>query len=166
MLPVERSELLRLQVWLAGSEDAEIAERAQAALGRVEPKVLANAAADVDPETLDTLVEVIAHPLVLEVALQRRDVLLDTLHRLASWIPPELQEILLVRQEDLRNHPQILDALEANPYLTPYTTRVLREYRDYLLPQRQIARTVEPEEIDELTEDQVARAISAAAIHI
>jgi hypothetical protein len=166
MLPIERSELLRLQVWLACSEDAEIAGRAQTALGRVEPQVLANAAADVDPETLDTLVEVIAHPLVLEVALQRRDVLLDTLYRLASWVPPELQEILLVRQEDLRNHPEILDALEANPYLTPYTRRVLREYRDYLLPQRQLTRVVDPEEVDELTDEQVARAISAAAIHL
>jgi hypothetical protein len=166
LIPVERAELLRLQVWLACSDDPEIASRAGTALGRVEPQVLANAAADVDPETLDTLVEVIAHPLVLEVALQRRDVLVDTLHRLAGWIPPELQEILLVRQEDLRRHPQILDALEANPYLTPYTTRVLREYRDYLLPQRPISRVVDDEELADVTDEMMARAISAAAIHI
>jgi hypothetical protein len=166
LIPVERSELLRLQVWLACSDDAEIAGRAATALGRVEPGVLATAAADVDPETLDTLVEVVAHPLVLEVALQRRDVLVDTLHRLASWVPAELQEILLVRQEDLRNHPQILDALETNPYLTPYTTRVMQEYRDYLLPQRQMTRVVEPEELEDLTDEMIERAIGAAAIHI
>lgn len=166
LIPVERAELLRLQVWLACSNDAEIAGRAADALGRIDPQVLANAAAEVDPETLDTLVEVIAHPLVLEVALQRRDVLLETLHRLAAWVPPELQEILLVRQEDLRNHPELLDALESNPYLTPYTTRVLHEYRDYLLPQRQVTRVVEPEELDDLTEEMMARAIGAVAIHI
>jgi hypothetical protein len=166
LIPVERAELLRLQVWLACSDDGEVAGRAADALGRVEPQVLANAAADVDPETLDTLVEVIAHPLVLEVALQRRDVLVETLHRLASWVPPELQEILLIRQEDLRNHPAILEALEGNPYLTPYTSRVLREYRDYLLPQRQITRVVDPEELDEVTDEMMARAFSAAAIHI
>jgi hypothetical protein len=90
----------------------------------------------------------------------------ETLYRLAAWIPPELQEILLVRQEDLRHHPEILEALESNPYLTPYTRRVLHEYRDYLLPQRQGSRVVEPDEIDELTEEQLERAISAAAIHI
>src|SRR6185503_19130933 len=114
----------------ACSQDDEIARRAAAALERIEPQVLAAAAAEVDPETLDTLVEVIAHPLVLETALQRRDIAVETLYRLAAWIPPELQEILLVRQEDLRRNPEILDALESNPYLTPYTTRVLHEYRD------------------------------------
>ena len=166
MLPVERAELLRLQVWLACSTDDEIARRAGAALDRVEPSVLAGAALEVDPDTLDMLVEVVAHPQVLEAALQRRDIAVETLHRLASWIPPELQEILLVRQEDLRNHPEILEALEGNPYLTPYTRRVLSEYRDYLLPQRQGSRVVEPEELLELTDEMVARAISAAAIHI
>jgi hypothetical protein len=166
LLPIERAELLRLQVWLACSTDDEIARRAGAALDRVEPAVLATAANEVDPDTLDMLVEVVAHPQVLEAALQRRDIAVETLHRLASWIPPELQEILLVRQEDLRNHPEILDSLESNPYLTPYTNRVLREYRDYLLPQRQVTRVVDDEELEELTDDMVARAIGAAAIHI
>jgi hypothetical protein len=166
LLPVERAELLRLQVWLACSTDEEIARRAGAALDRVEPSVLAVAANEVDPDTLDVLVDVVAHPLVLEAALQRRDIAVETLHRLASWIPPELQEILLVRQEDLRNHPEILDSLEANPYLTPYTTRVLHEYRDYLLPQRQVTRVVDDEEIAELTDEMVSRAIGAAATHI
>lgn len=166
LIPVERSELLRLQVWLACSQDPEIAGRAASALERIEPAVLAAAATEVDPETLDTLVDVITHPLVLEAALQRRDIAIETLHRLATWVPPELQEILLVRQEDLRRHPEILDALESNPYLTPYTTRVLHEYRDYLLPQRQVTRTIEPEEIDDLTDEMLARALGAAAIHI
>jgi hypothetical protein len=128
--------------------------------------VIAVAAAEVDPETLDALVDVVTHPQVLEVALQRRDVWVETLHRLATWVPSELQEILLVRQEDLRQHPEILEALESNPYLTPYTARVLGEYRDYLLPQRQGSRVVDPEEIDELTDEQLSRAIDTAAIHI
>ena len=166
LLPVERAELLRLQIWLSCSNDEEIARRAGAALDRVEPSVLAVAAHELDPDTLDLMVDVVAHPQVLEVALQRRDIAVETLHRLASWIPPELQEILLVRQEDLRNHPEILESLESNPYLTPYTTRVLHEYRDYLLPQRQVTRVVEDEEIEELTDEMMARAISAASIHI
>jgi hypothetical protein len=166
LIPVERSQLLQLQVWLACSEDDEVAARAASALERVDPRVLAQAAAEVDPEALDTLVEVVTHPLVLETALQRRDIGVETMRRLATWVPAELQEILLVRQEDLRNNPEILDALETNPYLTPYTTRVLHEYRDYLLPQRPVTRVVEPEELDEITDDIVARAIGAAAIHI
>jgi hypothetical protein len=167
VIPVERSELLRLQVWLARSEDAEIAQHAARALGRIEPSALAAIAADVDPETLDGLVDAVAHPLVLEAALQRRDLEVKTLRRLATWIPAELQEILLIRQEDLRRNPEILDALETNPYLTPYTSRLLREYREYLLPQRQgPARAIEPEFIEEVTEEIVERAIRAAAVHI
>jgi hypothetical protein len=167
LIPVERGELLRLQLWLARSEDGEIAARAIAALERIDPVALAAAAAEVDPETLDAMVDVVAHPQVLEAALQRRDIAVSTLRRLASWVPSELQEILLVRQEDIRRHPEILDALESNPYLTPYTTRVLREYREYLLPQRQPpARVVEPHELEEVTDEIVQRAISAAAVHI
>jgi hypothetical protein len=166
LIPVERSELVRLQVWLAGSEDAEIASRATRALEATEPSTLAAAAAEIDPETLDALVEAVTHPAVLEVALQRRDVAVSTLRRLAAWVPAELQEILLIRQEDLRRSPEILDALESNPYLTPYTTRVLREYREYLLPQRQVTRAVEPEELEEITDEIVQRAIGAAARHI
>lgn len=166
LIPVERGELLRLQVWLTGAEDAEVAARAIAALDRIEPAVLAAAAAEVDPETLDVMVEAVPHPQVLEAALQRRDIAVSTLARLAAWIPAELQEILLIRQEDLRRHPEILEALEGNPYLRPYTTRVLHEYREYLLPQRPVTRQVEPEELEEITDEIVQRAISAAAIHI
>jgi hypothetical protein len=153
-------------VWLAGSDDAEVAERAGRSLERVEPELLAAAAADADPETLDALVETVAHPLVIEAALLRRDLPVPTMRRLASWIPAELQEILLVRQEDLRRSPEILDALESNPYLTPYTTRVLREYREYLLPQRPATHPVEPEDLEVVTDEIVQRAIHAASVHV
>jgi hypothetical protein len=166
LIPVERGELVRLQVWLTRSDDDEIASRATRALEAADPTALAAAAAEIDPETLDALVDAVTHPAVLEVALQRRDVAVSTLRRLAAWVPAELQEILLIRQEDLRRSPEILDALESNPYLTPYTTRVLREYREYLLPQRQATRIVEPEELDDITDEIVQRAISAVAQHI
>ncbi|HVR29631.1 MAG TPA: hypothetical protein VMS86_08850 [Thermoanaerobaculia bacterium] len=128
--------------------------------------MLAAAAAEVDPETLDVLVETVAHPLVLEAALQRRDIAVSTLRRLAAWVPAQLQEILLVRQEDLRRNPEILDALESNPYLTAYTTRVLREYREYLLPQRPATRQLAPEELAEVTDEIVQRAIATVAVHV
>jgi hypothetical protein len=166
LIPIERGELVRLQVWLTRSEDDEIASRATRALEAAEPAALAAAAAEIDPETLDALVEAVTHRAVLEVALQRRDVAVSTLRRLAAWVPAELQEILLIRQEDLRRSPEILDALESNPYLTPYTTRVLREYREYLLPQRPLTRVVEPEELDDITDEILQRAIDAAGIHI
>ena len=166
LLPVERGDLLRLQVWLACSEDVEIAQRATASLERMDAAVLGAAAAELDPESLDALVETVAHPLVLEAALVRRDVAPATLQRLAAWIPPELQEILLIRQEDLRRNPEILDALESNPYLSAYTSRVLREYREYLLPQRPATRQLEPDELEEVTDEIVQRALQAAAIHI
>ena len=166
LLPVERGDLLRLQVWLSQSEDAEIASRAARTLERYDSATLAATAAELDSDTLDALVEAVPHPAVLEVVLQRRDVAPETLCRLAAWIPAELQEILLIRQEDLRRHPEILDALEGNPYLTPYTARVLYEYREYLLPQRQATHPIEPEELEYVTDEIVERAIAAAAVHI
>jgi hypothetical protein len=144
-----------------------VAGRARGALERVDPAVLGRAVAELDLDTIDALVETVPHPQVLEAALQRRDLAPETMRRLATWIPAELQEILLVRQEDLRRHPEILDALETNPYLTPYTSRVLREYREYLLPQRPAtARQIEPEELEDVTDEIVQRAIAAAAHHI
>ena len=53
---------------------------------------------------------------------------------LAPRLPPDLQEVLLLRQDAILDEPAILDALEANPQLSAYTQRRIAEYREHLLP--------------------------------
>ena len=45
-----------------------------------------------------------------------------------------LQEALLLRQDAIVEEPLILDALERNPYLSPFSRRRILEYREHLLP--------------------------------
>ena len=74
--------------------------------------------------------------------MRRRDVPRRLLVDLARRVPPDLQEILLLRQDAIVEEPAILDALEENPQLTLYTQRRIAEYREHLLPRER--RPAEP----------------------
>ena len=63
-----------------------------------------------------------SHPVLIEAILRRRDVPRPLLARArAPRLPPDLQEILLLRQDAIIEEPAILEALEENPQLSPYT---------------------------------------------
>ncbi|MEZ5314457.1 MAG: hypothetical protein R2862_12910 [Thermoanaerobaculia bacterium] len=82
------------------------------------------------------------HPIVLEAILRRRDTPRELLRMLGLRLPPDLQEVLLLRQDAIIEEPRILVALESNPDLSIYSRRRIAEYREHLLPRE---RRVEPE---------------------
>lgn len=166
VLPVERRELLGLQVLLSRSSDPEISDKARQALAEIEPDLLASIVPGADAAVLEALVAATAHPRVIEEVLGRPELEADLLCALAARIPQELQEVLLLRQEDIRQHPRILDALEENPQLSAYSERLIREYREYLLPRREAAKPPAPEELDEITEEVVQEAIEVVGRHV
>ena len=163
MLPIERSELLRLQVDLCRSPDPEVAEQALSSLQRTDPREIGAVVGDAEPQWLDTLIEKLPHPTVLDAILQRPELPAGLARRLASWVPAELQEVLLLRQDDIRDHPDILEALEKNPYLTPNSKRVIAEYYEYLVPRREPQRPPSEEELEEVTTEVIQEAIEAVA---
>lgn len=144
ILPLSAEELIPLQVHLAGSQDEVVAQYARTALAQVEPHLAAAfLAAEADATALEYFAAGHEDPLVLETILRRRDTPRDLLAFLAARLPPDLQEILLLRQDAIVEWPAILEGLEANPRLSIYSRRRILEYREHLLPHERVAAAVE-----------------------
>ncbi len=166
LFPLPPQQLLSLQVALARGSDAEVAEAAEQSLLQVDPKIAANAVAE------ETASEVIAyfasrpsHPVILEAILRKRAVASELLEVLAGTLPPDLQEILLLRQDAIVGHPEILERLEENPQLSPYASRRIAEYREHLLPRAAKEGPAEPTlpaEVQEAEDDDVVNAVLEA----
>ena len=134
LLPLPPEELIPLQVRLTRHADPMIAQRARAGLRALDQRVaaafLAEAAAE---ETLAYFAAEIDNPLLLEAILRRRDLPFYLLVELARRVTPDLQEVLLLRQDAIVQEPRILAALEENPQLTAYSLRRAAEIREHLI---------------------------------
>jgi hypothetical protein len=134
MLPLAPEELVPLQVQLAGVDDAEIAEAAVESLKGIAPRVLVPfLGREASVEVQSWFAFNSRDREIVETLLRRRDVPGDVLMYLAPQLGADLQEVLLLRQDRITALPQLLEALEANPQLTSYAQRRIREYRDHLL---------------------------------
>jgi hypothetical protein len=134
LLPLPPAELIPLQVEIAAGADAELAAAARASLCALEPRL---AAAYVGREAGATELGFFAAESrdrrVVGALIRRRDVPRRLLVELAPRLSPDLQEVLVQRQDALLEEPAIADALEANPQLAPEVRRRLAEYRRHLL---------------------------------
>jgi hypothetical protein len=165
-LPLPPEQLIPLQVSLAQGQDYEVAAAAAESLKAVDARFaqsyLAREAAE---PVLAFFAAYVRHPLVIETILRRRDVPRPILADMARRLPPDLQEILLLRQDAIVEAPEILDALETNPDLSTYSQRRIGEYREHLLPRnlRPAPATVpEVPAEDEIDDAALAAAIEAA----
>ncbi|MFY9825873.1 MAG: hypothetical protein WAM82_31170 [Thermoanaerobaculia bacterium] len=163
VLPLPPEELIPLQVELAQGLDPEVAERARASLRTVDvrlagPFLERGAAAGV----LAWFSEEASHPVLIESILRRRDTPRPLLARLARRLPPDLQEILLLRQDAIVEQPAILEALEENPEVSTYTLRRIAEYREHLLPRERTHAVRAPAVTEEMDEEELVAAIEAA----
>ncbi len=141
LLPLATEDLIVLQVDLAMGGDAEIASTASTSLAGQEPRVLASLIAEgAPPRVLEYAARHLEHPAILEAVLRRRDVSRDLLVDMARRLPPDLQEVLILRQDAIVEEPRILTALEENPTLTSYSQRRIAEYREHLLPQARLTK--------------------------
>ncbi|HEV8580663.1 MAG TPA: hypothetical protein VGX68_16480 [Thermoanaerobaculia bacterium] len=136
-LPLSPEQLIPLQVDLAEGADVEVAERARRSLYKLDPRIagpfLEHQAGE---RALAFFAEEVSHPGLIEKILRRRDVPHRVLMRLARRVPPDLQEILLLRQDAIVAEPAILEALEENPQVSSYSQRRIAEYRQHLLPRQ------------------------------
>lgn len=139
-LPLPPEQLIPLQVDLAGGVDAEVAQRARDTLRKIDPRIAGPFLERHASEgVLSYFAEELSHPVLIETILRRRDVPRRVLARLARRIPPDLQEILLLRQDAIVEQPAILEALEENPQVSTYSQRRIAEYRQHLLPRERSA---------------------------
>lgn len=160
ILPLPAEELIPLQVYLAGSDNPMVADYARAALEGVELKVaIPFLAAEAPEEVLRWFASSHGDPQLVEAILRRRDVPRDLLVEVAGALSPDLQEVLLLRQDAIVEQPAILDSLQANPKLSIYAGRRIQEYREHLLPRAVVAEAPvapEPIEIGDLNEEDLA----------
>jgi hypothetical protein len=157
LLPLPPEELIPLQVELARSTDSEISTLAEGALAALDPRMLARLVDQTRAfEVLAFCADRLRHPVVLEAILRRRDVPRQLLVAMARWLPADMQEILILRQDAIVEAPAILDALEENPQITVYTHRRILEYRQHLLPRAAVV-----QEIPEISEEAFVAAIEA-----
>lgn len=162
LLPLAPEELIPLQVDLAQGADGEVAARARESLRRLDARMAGPYLERRAPEgVLSFFADEIGHPGLIETILRRRDVPRRVLLRLARRLPPDLQEILLLRQDAIVAEPAILEALEENPELSTYTQRRIAEYRQHLLPRAAPAARPAPPPPEELDDAALEQAIAA-----
>ncbi|MDH3746124.1 MAG: hypothetical protein OES47_13580 [Acidobacteriota bacterium] len=165
LVPLARGELIPLQVSLAASVDSEVAQLASKALAATDPQVVARLIAGAEPGVIHYFARNLRDTAVLQAVLSRRSVSHDLLIELAPDLDPDLQEILLLRQDAIVEEPGILEALEANKRLSSFSQRRIQEYRDHLLPKKRAPAKSREEierEADELTESEVEQALDEA----
>lgn len=167
LVPLTPADLVPLQVKLATDENGEIAAAAGQALGALEPRLVVDLIEDgAPPEVLVYFSREHHQAPVLEAILRRKDVPASILMELAREVPPDQQEILLLRQDLIIAEPAILDALAENPQISSYSKRRIDEYRQHLLPREAPLKTPEQleSEADGLSAAEVESAIVAARL--
>ncbi len=165
LVPLAPEQLIPLQVALASGADPVIAEKARQSLRTIDNRLasgfLEQQATERELAWFGLNAE---QPDVVETVIRRADVPRHVLEQMAPRLWPELQEILLLRQDAILDAPSILDALERNQELTSYAKRRIWEYREHLLPRDKVA-PKRPEELqaaaDSWTEEDVQEAIEA-----
>ncbi len=167
LFPLPAGQLISLQVALVAGGDPEIRETASKSLLEIEPRIAANVIREADEaesEIISFYASQPSHPVVLEAILRKRKVALEILGKLAENLPPDLQELLLLRQDAIVEDPEILDRLEENPQLSAYSSRRIKEYREHLLPRMTAAALAESEvvETEEVTDGDVVEAVLEA----
>lgn len=161
-LPLAPEDLIPLQVQFARGLDPELAGKASEALRQVDVRVAAPfLERQAGEEVLAFFALQASHPRLIETILRRRDVPRRLLVDLARRLPPDLQEILVLRQDAILEEPEILSALEANPQLSGYVQRRITEYREHLLPRDRSARPA-PAPVSETAEEIDDAALEAA----
>jgi alkylhydroperoxidase/carboxymuconolactone decarboxylase family protein YurZ len=115
VLPLSTEELIPLQVALAEGEDAEVARHARGALEATDPRIMGAFLASTRRSTSSRSSAAAAGiRWSRRPVLRRRDAPPELLAELAERLTADLQEVLLVRQDAIVEHPAILEALERN----------------------------------------------------
>ena len=134
VLPLPREELLRLQVRLASSGRAEVAETARATIKEHSiPFLLDFIRHEAGKVEVGFFLRSSTDPSLTEAAIQHRALDAELLGEVAPRLDERGQEVLLLRQDLIRESPEVLEALSSNPKLTSYSRRLIGEYKRHLL---------------------------------
>ncbi len=167
LFPLPPHDLIPLQVQLAISDDAEMADAATGSLKELEPSIAASVISETSElGVLEHFAKHQPHPVVLEALLRHRISTPEVLALIAPALSAELQELFLLRQDLIVESPKLLETLEQNPELSSYSKRRIQEYRDHLVKKPKKEPETQKEELEalaeEITDDELEAAITAA----
>ena len=134
VLPLPREDLLRLQIRLAGSDRPELAATARATVKEQSvPFLLDFIRHEAGKEEVSFFLRSSTDTSLIEAAIQHRSLDAELLEEVAPRLDERGQEVLLLRQDLIRESPTVLEALASNPKLTSYSRRLIGEYERHLL---------------------------------
>lgn len=131
-LPLEQDDLVAVLAYLSASGDAEIAALARASLIDLPSGALLAFAGntDIPPAHLESLLLASNNPAVLEVLIRNRAVSDAAILELAGRADAPVQDVIVINQARILRSPEILDALLANPKISPDVRRRVLETRE------------------------------------
>ena len=164
LVPLAPEDILPIQVALTGSPDVEIAQHAQATLQNADGEMVGEFLRE---QAGERELEFFSRPgqkaSWVEAVIRRPDTPRHVLAGVASTLPPDLQEVLVHRQDAILEMPEILVELEQNSQISNYCKRRIWEYREHLLPREKVppksAEDVKAE-ADSISEQEMAEAIA------
>ena len=164
LVPLPPEDLLPIQVALTGSPDPEIAAQAQLTLQNIDVE---RTAMFLKEQAGERELEFFSRPgqpsSLIEAVIRRPDTPRPILAQVAATLLPDLQEILVHRQDAILELPEILVELEKNPQLSNYAKRRIWEYREHLLPRDKVPPKTAEEiqaEADAITDQEMAEALA------
>ncbi len=139
-LPLETAELATIVIHLTGAADAEIAAAARDSLGDIPvPRLVEFARSPaMEPDILARLARAHEDEMVLEAILRNRATSDQTFLELAARASGHLQEVVVINHERLLRTPEIIEALSANPHLTPDVRRRIAEIQEEFFQKKRI----------------------------
>ena len=168
-LPLEQDDLIAVLAWLASSGDETIRLAARTSLADTPARSLSAFAVieSAPPQHLELLLRATDEVPVLELLIRNRAVRDEAVEELARRADGQTQEIIVINQSRILRSPQILDALEANPSLTPDVRRRILETREEFFEKKarqEQALADEEEAIAELALDAIQDLLEKASI--
>jgi hypothetical protein len=163
-LPLPQEDLVAVLAYLTVTGDSGIAATARKSLGDVPPRtILAVASSETAAGGhLAYLAGATDDPAVLEALIRNRALPDDAVVRLAGSADAHLQEVIVINQARILRAPGILDALLANPLLSPETRRRAVETREEFFEKRARLREVDAEADLTLPDDEISDLLEKA----
>ena len=131
-LPLPQEELVSVLAYLSGSEDEEVANAARASVADLPPNIVTafTTSEASDPDHLARLMSWSNDNVVLGALIRNKAVPDAAVVALAQRAEPALQDVIVINQARILRTPEILDALLANPKLSPDVRRRVAETRE------------------------------------
>ncbi|MEO8215480.1 MAG: hypothetical protein ABI718_00190 [Acidobacteriota bacterium] len=158
LLPLPQDDVVAVLAFLAGGDDEEIVTTARQTLNELPAKiVLAYARSELAESVgLDRLAFAASDPAIIEAVLRNRITADETVASLARTVTPYLQEVIVINEERIIRHPDILEALLRNPQLSSHIRRRALEVREEFFEKKarlEAIRQEVEEELDELSDE-------------